>query len=140
MAFLFNKFQEAVRTLAKNPMFARDPRHLQIEADVNRLFLYTSYYRLGKNAEEKDAEEIIDMASKASAADQQKQVQENVHYQLKHMCQAMDSILLPDTTNDPSLAPSEAHNYSRRSGLSFAIGKGVASANKPVQLSLLPGL
>ncbi|CAN6252458.1 unnamed protein product, partial [Urochloa humidicola] len=98
MAFLFNKFQEAVRTLAKNPMFARDPRHLQFEADVNRLFLYTSYYRLGENAEEKDAEEIIDLASKASVADQQKQVQDNVHYQLTHMCQAMDTILRPDVT------------------------------------------
>ncbi|CAL5020738.1 unnamed protein product [Urochloa decumbens] len=129
MAFLFNKFQEAVRTLAKNPMFARDPRHLQFEADVNRLFLYTSYYRLGENAEEKDAEEIIDLASKASVADQQKQVQDNVHYQLTHMCQAMDSILRPDVTNDPSKDPKEAHSHSRRSGLTFAVG-GAASANK----------
>ncbi|KAL6634798.1 hypothetical protein ACP70R_027469 [Stipagrostis hirtigluma subsp. patula] len=129
MAFLFNKFQEAVRTLAKNPMFARDPRHLQFEADVNRLFLYTSYNRLGENAEEKDAEEIIDLASKASVADQQKQVQENVHNQLTHMCQAMDSILRPDATNEQSKDPSEAHNHSRRSGLSFAVG-GAGSPNK----------
>ncbi|KAF3960917.1 hypothetical protein CMV_014406 [Castanea mollissima] len=41
MAFLFNKFQEAVKTLAKSPTFARDPRQLQFEADINRLFLYT---------------------------------------------------------------------------------------------------
>ncbi|TVU29103.1 hypothetical protein EJB05_20652 [Eragrostis curvula] len=129
MAFLFNKFQEAVRTLAKNPMFARDPRHLQFEADVNRLFLYTSYYRLGENAEEKDAEEIIDLASKASVGDQQKQVQENVHYQLTHMCQAMDSILRPDATSDPSKDPSDRHHHSRRSGLSFAVG-GAGSGNK----------
>ncbi|RLM78110.1 hypothetical protein C2845_PM12G21320 [Panicum miliaceum] len=133
MAFLFNKFQEAcvpaVKTLAKNPMFARDPRHLQFEADVNRLFLYTSYYRLGENAEEKDAEEIIDLAGKASVAEQQNQVQENVHYQLTHMCRAMDGILHPDVTNDPSKDPSETHSYSRRSGLSFAVG-GAASANK----------
>ncbi|XP_052144257.1 uncharacterized protein LOC127763560 [Oryza glaberrima] len=133
MGSLFIRFQEAVKTLAKNPMFAnnrlfaRDPRHLQFEADVNRLFLYTSYYRLGANAEEKDAEEIIDMASKASVSEQQKQVQENVHYQLTNMCQAMDSILLPDTKNGAS----EANNYPRRSGLSFAVGTGVASANKP---------
>ncbi|KAL6899457.1 hypothetical protein ACP4OV_006115 [Aristida adscensionis] len=128
MAFLFNKFQEAVKTLAKNPMFARDPRHLQFEADVNRLFLYTSYNRLGENAEEKDAEEIIDLASKASISDQEKQVQENVHYQLTHMCEAMDSILRPDA-NDPSKDSSEAHNHSRHSGLSFAVG-GVGSSNK----------
>ncbi|OEL36398.1 hypothetical protein BAE44_0002584 [Dichanthelium oligosanthes] len=127
MAFLFNKFQEAVRTLAKNPRFARDPRHLQFEADVNRLFLYTSYHRLGENAEEKDAEEIIDLASKASVAEQQKQVQENVHYQLAQMFQAMDGILHPDVKNDPSKDPSEAHSHSRRSGLSFAVG-GAASA------------
>jgi hypothetical protein len=69
------------------------------------------------------------LASKASVADQQKQVQENVHYQLRHMCQAMDNILCPDTTNDPTKEPSEAHNHSRRSGLSFAVG-GAASTNK----------
>ncbi|KAF3962372.1 hypothetical protein CMV_013111 [Castanea mollissima] len=63
MAFLFNKFQEAVKTLAKSPTFARDPRQLQFEADINRLFLYTSYNRLGRDAEEADAEEIIEMAT-----------------------------------------------------------------------------
>jgi len=88
-----------------------------------------SYYRLGENAEERDAEEIIDLAGKASVAEQQNQVQENVHYQLTHMCQAMDGILRPDVTNDPSKDPSETHSYSRRSGLSFAVG-GAASANK----------
>ncbi|XP_047077331.1 uncharacterized protein LOC124687597 [Lolium rigidum] len=131
MAFLFNKFQEAIRTLAKSPRFARDPRHLQFDADVNRLFLYTSYYRLGENSEEKDAEEIIDMASKASVTDQQKQVQENVNYQLKHICKTMDNILRPETKKDPSQSPSGAHNNSRRSGLSLAVGTGVANANKP---------
>jgi hypothetical protein len=39
-----------------------------------------SYYRLGENAEEKDAEEIIDLAGKASVAEQQNQVQENVAF------------------------------------------------------------
>lgn len=68
------------------------------------------------------------MASKASVADQQKQVQENVHYQLTHMCQAMDDVLHPDVKNDPSKDPSEVHSHSRRSGLSFAVG-GVGSAN-----------
>ncbi|VAI46877.1 unnamed protein product [Triticum turgidum subsp. durum] len=130
MAFLFNKFQEAIKTLAKSPSFARDPRHLQFDADVNRLFLYTSYNRLGKHSEEKDAEEIIELASKASVTDQQKQVQQNVHYQLKHICKSMDSILRPDT-KDPSQSPSDAYNNSRRSGLSLAVGTGVAAANKP---------
>ncbi|GJM85619.1 hypothetical protein PR202_ga02087 [Eleusine coracana subsp. coracana] len=110
-------------------MFARDPRHLQFEADINRLFLYTSYYRLGENADEKDAEEIIDMASKASVDQQQKQVQENIHYQFRQICQVMDNFLCPDATNDPSKDPSEEDHHSRRSGLSFAVG-GVGSANK----------
>lgn len=87
-----------------------------------------SYYRLGENAEEKDAEEIIDLASKASVADQQKQVQENVHYQLSHMFQAMDDVLRPDVKDDPSKDPSKAHSHPQRSGLSFAVGRA-ASAN-----------
>ena len=71
------------------------------------------------------------MASKASVTEQQKQVQENVNYQLKHICQTMDSILRPDTKNDPSQPTSDAHNSPRRSGLSLAVGTGEASANKP---------
>ncbi|KAK2381385.1 hypothetical protein QL285_068989 [Trifolium repens] len=98
MAFLFQKFQEAVKILAKSPTFAfaRDPRQLQFEVDLNRLFLYTSYNRLGKNASEADAEEIIEMASKASVADQQMVVQENVHSQIKAFCTIMDEALLPN--------------------------------------------
>ncbi|KAK8310987.1 hypothetical protein V6Z11_D02G220100 [Gossypium hirsutum] len=95
MAFLFNKFQDAVRILAKSPTFARYRRKLQFEDDINLLFMYTSYNRLGKNADEADAEEIIDMASKASFTDQQMQVQENVHFQIKNFCTVMDEILLP---------------------------------------------
>ncbi|KAF4368723.1 hypothetical protein G4B88_000980 [Cannabis sativa] len=83
-----------VKTLAKNPTFARDPRKLQYDSDTNRLFLYTSYNRLGKNAEEADVEEIIDMASKALFSDQEKLVQENVHSQIKSFCMYMDEILL----------------------------------------------
>lgn len=65
------------------------------------------------------------MANKASVADQQKQVQENVHSQLKSFCTFMDEILLPDV-NKTDTAPavdspvsSKAHH---RSGLSFAVG------------------
>ncbi|KAL7170492.1 hypothetical protein ACSBR2_035379 [Camellia fascicularis] len=97
VAFLFQKFQEAVRILAKSPTFARNPRHIQFEADINRLLLYTSYNRLGRNADESDAEAIIDMAGKAFLADQQKQVQENIHSQIKTFCASMDEILLPDS-------------------------------------------
>ncbi|KAJ8467882.1 hypothetical protein OPV22_030434 [Ensete ventricosum] len=133
--YLFQKFQEAVKVLAKNPMFARDPRHLQFEADINRLFLYTSYNRLGKNAEETDADEIIEMANKASVKDQQKQVQENIHFQIKDMCKIMDEVLRVDNKNipdPPSSIPCSQNGPRRQSGLSFAIGKGTPSANEPV--------
>ncbi|CAA6662710.1 unnamed protein product [Spirodela intermedia] len=134
MAFLFQKFQEAVRTLAKSPTFARDPRHLQFEADVNRLFLYTSYNRLGRNADEKDAEEIIEMAAKASVVDQQKQVHENVHSQIKVLCGAMDDILLPDSDSVPGLDHSSAmsNRSPRRSGLSLAVGRAPRLSQQPV--------
>ncbi|TKY67752.1 hypothetical protein E2542_SST10648 [Spatholobus suberectus] len=122
MAFLFQKFQEAVKTLAKNPVFARDPRQLQFEADINRLFLYTSYNRLGKNADEADAEEIIEMASKASFADQQMQVQENVHSQIKAFCTCMDEILLQNEkmVNDHLELSQQANSSPHHSGLSSA--------------------
>ncbi|KAE8716837.1 isoflavone 2'-hydroxylase-like [Hibiscus syriacus] len=95
MASLFNRFQDAVRVLAKSPTFAKYRRKLQFEDDINLLFMYTSYNRLGKDAEEADAEDIIDMASKASFADQLTLVQENVHDQIKNFCTAMDGIILP---------------------------------------------
>ncbi|XP_073112707.1 uncharacterized protein [Elaeis guineensis] len=119
----------AVKTLAKSPLFARDPRHLQFEADVNRLFLYTSYNRLGKDADEKDADEIIDMASKASVADQQKQVQENIHLQIKNICRSMDDILIGDLKSI-----SNSQNGSRWSGLSFATGREAASTKQSAQV------
>ncbi|XP_075663581.1 uncharacterized protein LOC142633244 isoform X2 [Castanea sativa] len=125
MAFLFNKFQEAVKTLAKSPTFARDPRQLQFESDINRLFLYTSYNRLGRDAEEADAEEIIEMASKASLADQQKLVQENIHAQIKSFSMSMDEILLPDSKRigEAHELPPQPTAAPRRSGLGFAVGR-----------------
>ncbi|KAJ8759301.1 hypothetical protein K2173_006821 [Erythroxylum novogranatense] len=129
MAFLFNKFQEAVKTLANSPTFARNPRQLQFETDINRLFLYTSYNRLGRDAEEADTEEIIDMASKASVSDQQKQVHENVHYQIQHFCKSMDEILL---IKKPDEASAVSPGASRSSGLSFAVGKSGPPINSPV--------
>ncbi|KAB2623997.1 hypothetical protein D8674_015657 [Pyrus ussuriensis x Pyrus communis] len=125
MAFLFHKFQEGVRTLAKQPMFNRNPRQLQFEADMNRLFLYTSYNRLGRDADEADVDEIIDMANKASIADQQKQVQENIHLQIKNFCVSMHEVLLPDVKklNVGTESPKQSNASTRRSGLSFAIGR-----------------
>lgn len=140
MASLFQKFQEAVKVVAKSPKFAKDPRSLQFEADINRLFLYTSYNRLGKDGVEADAEEIIDMAGKASLADQQKQVQENVHSQITSFCKYMDHILQPDLlVKDKQGALSSENNPSpRRSGLSLAIGRTAPSKNHIAQLYLKP--
>ncbi|KAG2300796.1 hypothetical protein Bca52824_037268 [Brassica carinata] len=95
MFFLFSKFQQGVGVLAKSTTFSKNPRQLQYEADINKLFMFTSYNRLGRDAEEADAEEIIEMAGKATLSEQQKQVQENIHYQLENFCASMDEILLP---------------------------------------------
>lgn len=54
-----------------------------------------SYNRLGRDAEEADAEEIIEMAAKATLPEQHKQVQDNIHYQLQNFSSSMDEILLP---------------------------------------------
>ncbi|KAL3510630.1 hypothetical protein ACH5RR_030031 [Cinchona calisaya] len=138
---------KAVKVLAKSPTFAREPRHLQFEADINRLLLYTSYKLLGKDANDADAEEIIDMASKASLTDQQKQAQENIHSQIETFCTTMDGILLPNlqTTDKPYEPVEEKNSTSHRSGLSLAVGRGsplnnhlaktVASETKPLSQS-----
>ncbi|PON34935.1 C5orf [Parasponia andersonii] len=131
-ASLFQKFQEFVKTLAKSPTFARDPRKLQYEADINRLFLCTSYNRLGNNAEETDIEEIIDMASRASFSDQEKLVQENVHSQIKSFCMSMDQVLIDtEKRNKPLESPQKSNAASHRSGLSFAIGRNSSPTNHP---------
>ena len=92
-----------------------------------------SYFRLGQEADEKDAEEIIEMATKASVSDQQKQVQDNVHDQIKILCGAMDEVLIPDSNdvdvvNHSSPLPDSS---SHRSGLSFAVGGASRSSNQP---------
>ncbi|KAL1828946.1 hypothetical protein DCAR_0208224 [Daucus carota subsp. sativus] len=133
MASLFQKFQKAVGSLAKSPTFAKDPRHLQFEADINRLFLYTSYNRVGKDAGDADIEEIIDIASKASLADQQEQVQENIYSQIKTFCALMDDILHPSckSTEEPLNSPTEKAAGPRRSGLSLAVGSNSSMKVSP---------
>lgn len=73
------------------------------------------------------------MASKSSVADQEKQVQENVHLQIKSFCTYMDGILLPDAKmkNEPVESPGQSNAASRRSGLSFAVGKNSSPAKHP---------
>lgn len=124
-----------MRTLAKSPTFAKDPRHLQFEADINRLFLYTSYNRLGRNADEADVDEIIDMANKSALAEQQKQLQENIHTQIETFCSSMENILLPDSMSHDETFESSPERITapRPSGLSLAIGVTPVN-NKQAQL------
>ncbi|XP_016647314.1 PREDICTED: uncharacterized protein LOC103321084 isoform X2 [Prunus mume] len=69
------------------------------------------------------------MASKAPVADQQKQVQENIHRQIKSFCMSMDELLLPDVKKiNEGIESSEQSNPApRQSGLSFAIGRKTPS-------------
>lgn len=80
---------------------------------------------MGRDADEADVDEIIDMASKAPIADQQTQVQENIHLQIKSFCMSMDDVLLPDVKKiDEGIdSPEQANAAPRQSGLSFAIGR-----------------
>lgn len=87
-----------------------------------------SYNRLGRDADEADAEEIINMASKASLADQQKQVQENIHYQIENFCISMNQILFPDKSKENQAVQSSKQSNST---LSFASGKSGSPADSP---------
>ena len=65
------------------------------------------------------------MASKTSLEDQQKQVQDNIHSQIKTFCNALDGLLLSDSKNMNKLPESCSQTKAtpRRSGLSFAVGR-----------------
>lgn len=64
------------------------------------------------------------MAGKASLADQQKQVQDNIHSQIKTFGMWMDEILLPDSNSINESAESNSQiNTQSRSGLSLAVGR-----------------
>lgn len=97
-----------------------------------------SYNRLGSDAEESDVEQIIEMAGKASVADQQNQVQENVHSQIKSFCSFMDEILLRDV-NMKNGAPLPASGPAQqRSGLSLAVGKSGSPTRHPGKFLVQP--
>lgn len=80
------------------------------------------------------------MAGKASVSDQQKQVQENVHSQIKSFCSFMDEILLQDVNkkNQPPLDSPASGPAQQRSGLSLAIGKSGPPSRLPGNLLLQP--
>ena len=41
VCFITLRFLQAVGVLAKSRTFAKNPRQLQFEADINKLFMYT---------------------------------------------------------------------------------------------------
>ncbi|EOA23103.1 hypothetical protein CARUB_v10003896mg, partial [Capsella rubella] len=124
---------QGVGVLAKSNTFAKHPSQLQFEADINKLFMYTSYNRLGRDAEEADAEEIIEIASKATLSEQQKQVQENIHYQVEKFCSSMDEILLAHIDKAKELH--ESGSESRREKDVPIAEKLIVPETKPLKLA-----
>ncbi|CAN8236958.1 unnamed protein product [Cochlearia groenlandica] len=155
MFFLFSKFQQGVSLLAKSTTFAKNSKQIQLEADTNKLFMFTrlvythttivfqrcnvililkilcdiSYNRLGRDAEEADAEEIIEIAGKSNFSEQQKQVQENIHCQVQNFCSSMDEILLPD------FAKAKDRNESGSRSGPYTSGDTVVHKTKPLTLA-----
>ena len=73
------------------------------------------------------------MASKASLADQQNQVQENIHAQIKSFSMFMNEILIPDNKRigDAHELPPQPIAAPCWSSLSFAIDKNGQPTNHP---------
>ena len=73
------------------------------------------------------------MASKASLADQQKLVQENIHAQIKSFSMSMDEILLPDSKRigEAHELPPQPTAAPRRSGIGFAVGRHDQPTGRP---------
>ncbi|KAF3964503.1 hypothetical protein CMV_011214 [Castanea mollissima] len=95
------------------------PRQLQFEAGINKLFLYT------RDADEANVEEFNEMACKVILADQQKQLAENIHAQIKSFSMCINEILLPYTKRivEAQELPPQPIATLCQSGLSFDIGK-----------------
>ncbi|XP_057456680.1 uncharacterized protein LOC130747688 isoform X2 [Lotus japonicus] len=87
----------------------------------------------GKDADEADAEEIIEMGSKASVADQKMQVEENVHSQIKAFCTFMDEKIRPNEkiVTDSFELSQQANNLPHHSGPSSAKGRCDPPTNNP---------
>ena len=73
------------------------------------------------------------MACKASLADQQKQVRENIHSQIKSFSTCMDEILLPCTKRIGEAQELPPHPIAApcQSGPNFAVGKNGQPTNSP---------
>ena len=80
---------------------------------------------LGRDADEAKVEEFNEMACKASLADQQKQVQGNIHPQIKSFFMCIDEILLLYTKRigEAQELPPQPIDAPCQSGLGFNIGQ-----------------
>eukprot|EP00252_Welwitschia_mirabilis_P024972 TRINITY_DN7638_c0_g1_i1.p1 TRINITY_DN7638_c0_g1~~TRINITY_DN7638_c0_g1_i1.p1 ORF type:complete len:419 (-),score=89.61 TRINITY_DN7638_c0_g1_i1:85-1341(-) len=139
MAAWVDKMRKLWQSLARKGIVERDPRQVQLEADIDKLFLATSHNHLNNTTFKKDADEIHDPAMDKSFTDKLNGVQGNVHAQIKDICQAMDDILLvkqdkQDVVLNTELKSSKEKNK-HRSGLSFAVGgiKAYAIAKRAVR-------
>ncbi|KAL2645335.1 hypothetical protein R1flu_012922 [Riccia fluitans] len=106
-----------------SPFRQVDKRQLQHEIDTYRLFLLTSYNRLGGSGEEL-AKELQASADSKPFTTLQDEVQSNVHQQISAVSQMLDGILLKDgKIGEPLIKP-------RPSGLSFAVGHALPQVER----------
>ncbi|KAL3698291.1 hypothetical protein R1sor_012367 [Riccia sorocarpa] len=99
-----------------SPFRQVDKRQLQHEIDTYRLFLLTSYNRLGASGDEELAKEVQGLADSKPFATRQAEVHSNVHQQISVISQMLDGALLKSgKISEPVVKP-------RPSGLSFAVG------------------
>ncbi|KAK6928992.1 hypothetical protein RJ641_005197 [Dillenia turbinata] len=92
-----------------------------------------SFNRLGRNADEADAEKIVERAVETRSFKWMNLVQENIHFQVETFCKSMDEILLPkaNVSNKRPKSTSQMDSAPRRSGGSFAVGKSGGPSAKP---------
>ncbi|CAM6115205.1 unnamed protein product [Calypogeia fissa] len=91
-------------------------RQLQHEIDTHRLFLLTSFNKLGASGGEEIAEEIQCIADSTPFSAQQVEVQNNVHKQIAAVADILDSVLLKTPRK------SDVQSKKWQSGLGFAVG------------------
>ena len=88
---------------------------------------------LGRDVDEAKAEEFNEMACKASLTYQQKQVQENIHAQIKSFSMCINEILLLDTKRigEAQELPTQPIAAPCQSGAGFAVGRNGQSTDCP---------
>ncbi|XP_024525451.1 uncharacterized protein LOC9658478 [Selaginella moellendorffii] len=104
---------------AKSKVVVPDYRKVQKEIDISRLFLLTSYRRLDSSATDEDLDRIEQLGRTVPFPDQEHQVQENIHDQVRNISRALDTIFLAGCERKKSLE----EGFKRPSGLAFAVTK-----------------